>query len=171
MQETIREKILQQIKSNLQKITTANGYNSKIGSYVIRGQAVGPISSLPATIIQALPDEQPERKYDIDSLLMPVIITGNALYDINSDYETEKDGIASLAEAILGDIRYAMGQAIAGEFISYCDDIMYAGGGIEDFPDLKEGELAIQAIARYDIKYATLRNDPYNQEIETLETI
>jgi len=135
---------------------------------VIRGQAVGPISALPATILQALPDEQTEQQYDNDIAIMPVIITGNMQYDINSDYETEKDGIASLAEAILGDIKYNMGEAISGEFISYCDKIFYSGGGVEQYPDLKEGELAIQVITRYEITYATKHNNPYEQYTETL---
>ncbi len=155
MQETIREKILKQIKSNLQEIRTANHYNTEIGTTVIRGQALGPISTLPAIMLQALPDEQIEHEYGNEKMIMPVIITGNMLYTITSGYEAEKDVIAQLAEAILGDIRAAMGQAIEGQFISYTDHIGYAGGGVEEYPDLKEGELAVQVITRYEIKYST----------------
>ena len=161
--ETIREKILKQIKASLEQISVANHYNTDLGNYVIRGQAVGPISALPATIIQAMPDEQTEFEHGSEKNIMPVLITGNMEYVLLTDYETEKDGIAQLAEMILGDIKLAIGNALLHENIKYIDAMSYQGGGAESYPDLKEGELAVQVIIRYDVKYSTKVYNPYEQ--------
>lgn len=154
--ETVRERIIQAIQRNLQEIRVSSGYNSDCGKLVLRASLALPVEKLPAVGFTPQPDEPREKKYGHDLLTMPVTITASALYRDDPDIENQAEEISRLGEAILGDVRQAMGLNI--EPGKRAD---YQGGGIEDYPEIREGEKAVQVTVLYHVEYETEINDPY----------
>lgn len=99
--KTIREQILELIKTELAKITTANGYNTNIGLNVVRGRYDLFPAELPALVMIANQDTAEERLgHDVKSI--PLVIAGfKVCQNAATDYS---DRVARDAEAILGDI-------------------------------------------------------------------
>lgn len=98
---TIREQILQLIKTELAKILTSNGYHTNIGLHTIRGRYDLFPSELPAIVMLANQDSvEPKLGHAANSI--PLIIEGFKTYpNAVSDYS---DNAAHAAEAVLGDI-------------------------------------------------------------------
>ena len=98
---TIREQILQLIKTELAKITTANGYHTNIGLHTIRGRYDLFPSELPAVVMIANQDTAEQHLgHSVNSI--PLLVEGFQTFpNAASDYS---DRAARAAEAILGDI-------------------------------------------------------------------
>lgn len=99
---TIREQILQSIKTELAKITTTNGYFTNIGLHTVRGRYDLMPAELPAVVMIANQDTITSR-VDHEVHELPLVIAGH-IESPNSmlDYS---DRAAHNAEAILGDIQ------------------------------------------------------------------
>jgi len=157
MADTIREKIINNIVGNLQQIKIINDYNTDIGLQVFRGESFINTSILSACFVIPEQDEKEEQQeYGADRLIMPVSIIGIAKYTYSTSKTTESDNISKLGEKILGDIRLSMGLCV-----DYTDEIIYVSGGIQDYPDSRQGEISVQVNCTYQIKYKTLKNNPY----------
>lgn len=98
---TIREQILQLIKTELAKILTSNGYHTNIGLHTVRGRYDLFPSELPAVVMIANQDSaEPRLAHNINSI--PLTVEGFKTYpNAVDDYS---DRAAHDAEAILGDI-------------------------------------------------------------------
>ena len=99
--KTIREQILELIKTELGKITITNGYYTNIGQNPVRGRYDTFPSELPAVIMIANQDTaEPKLGHGTNS--MPLLIEGFSTYpNAAADYS---DRAAREAEKILGDI-------------------------------------------------------------------
>lgn len=99
---TIRETILQLIKAELAKITTANGYHTNIGLNPVRGRYDLFPTELPAVVMVADQDSaEPHLGHGVHSI--PLIIAGFATFP--TAYTDYSDRAARAAEAIMGDIQ------------------------------------------------------------------
>lgn len=98
---TIREQILKLIKTELTKITTANGYYTNIGLHTVRGRYDIAPAELPATVMLANQDT-------VTSLLgheiheIPLVVAGFRRFPNSILGYSER--MAHDAEAVLGDI-------------------------------------------------------------------
>lgn len=160
MADTIREIILAAIKSNLENIQIANGYNSECGDLVIRGEMIGDIDRIPAVTMFAGIESGERNSYGNDSLRLPVELAAYDFFTQSDDWETQQDNIAKKAEQLLGDLRKSMGQSIAGANV---EDVVYREGGVENPADIFDGEIAVKVNATFEVVYNTELNDPYNQ--------
>jgi hypothetical protein len=157
--DTIRELIIDNIVSNLENITSANGYNTDAGNLVVRSREIGDISELPGIALNARPDEQADNKqYGYDTLIMPVDIIIADSYAFASGHKANKLAVSEKGEQILGDIRKAMGQTVA-----LAEIVTYQNGGIEEYPLERENAFKVVVNATFNIQYETVKNDPYNQ--------
>jgi hypothetical protein len=98
---TIREQILQLIKTELARITTANGYHTNIGLHTVRGRYDLFPSELPAVMMIANQDTA-EPRLGHSVLSIPLIVEGFQTFP--NAYTDYSDRAARAAEAILGDI-------------------------------------------------------------------
>lgn len=144
MAATIREQIIEDIKTQLETLTSS-GYG-----YAYRGRTWFAHSDLPAMAL--LPGiETAERMYGQQRCTMPVMVHA---IQVSGDNEP-----SVLAEAILGDLIHCL---IGGmDNIGNIDDIRYIGGGVEDWPSEDEQALVVQI--NLEVDYTTNLGDPYNQ--------
>jgi len=150
MTDTIRELILRDVVTQLQKITTANGYNTDCGNNVARAKMEFPLAELPATSL--IPgDESAQKEYG--EQLHTMSLEAHALHKRGSL------DISVLAEQILGDLITCL---VGGQRnISRIDSLSYAGGGVEDWPGPEDQALSVRI--GIEIGYTTVIGDPYNQ--------
>jgi len=143
MADSIREQIIQDIVTQL---GTLSGYGD-----VHRGLIYFESGDLPA--IAVLPGvETAEKKYGEQFCVMPVAV--HAIQVIGSGNNPSVVGEVALADLI--------DNLIGGrDNIDKVNNITYAGGGIEDYPD--ENEQAIVINVNIDVEYCTNLGDPFTQ--------
>ena len=157
MADTIRELILQGIVSKLSLIRVTSGYNTDIGTNVIRADEIGLDAQLSGVTVAA-GVESAELCHRKEKIKMPVEIVAWSTYPAASTHMAQALAISQHAEKLLGDIRKAM----AGT-LDRADSVQYYLGGIEDYPDPRKGEKAIIVKTEYHVHYKTGVGDPYNQ--------
>lgn len=153
MTDTIKEKIIASIETALADIRTANGYSTEAGVFVKRGVRITDKDQTPALSIIPLPEVNvpvPGR----NKLTMRCRIDGVMKY-------TGKNP-SVVAELLLGDLIYRMtNRSLTAVHGGYADGILYAEGGVEEYPD--PGQYSIAVYATFEISYKTNLGDPYNQ--------
>ncbi|EIJ41062.1 hypothetical protein BegalDRAFT_0139 [Beggiatoa alba B18LD] len=151
--KTIREQIIQRIMSQLETITSINGYENTIGSgHVYRQEAVIKQASPPAAAVWELEEERKRNAYGGTVRILKVRVEAI----VNAPVDKHP---ASVSNALLGDIEKAL--IIADTSLdSLIDDIQDIAAEIAHFPHDKS--LAGAAID-FEIKYTTEWGDPYSQ--------
>lgn len=158
---TIRELIILDFMSRLADITTAGGYNTNIGSKVIRARKKLAPAELPAVV--AIPGtEKAESQYGYSKCQMEMRIEGVALFGSTDP--------SVMSEKILGDLKkciLAPYNALTSPHTGwsrspdYIDSILYTGGGVEEYPD--DDQITAGAYAIFEVGYTTKLDDPYSQ--------
>lgn len=155
MADTIREKIIQKMVTRAAAITVAGGYNTGMGSNVLRAVHEVDPENLPAVIIWPL-EEASSPSYGQDNPEMIVDIEGMALHGSTNP--------SVFGEKMLGDLRkcFTDPASVATYFSGVTvDEIVYAGGGISSYP--KGDDLVTGAKISLKIKYFTMLGNPYSQ--------
>ncbi|ALG68087.1 hypothetical protein [Beggiatoa leptomitoformis] len=150
---TIREQIIQRILTQLETISTANGYENTIGlGNVYRQEAVIKQANPPAAAVWELEEERKRNAYGGTVRVLKVRI--EAIVSAPVDKHP-----AMVSNALLGDIEKAL--IIADVSLDILiDDIQDVAAEIAHFPQNKG--LAGAAID-FEIKYTTEWGDPYSQ--------
>jgi len=154
MPDTKRETIAQEVVALLELITGAS-FDPPIGDNVIRSDFVGLDVNMPGIAV-ALGVEEVTRIYRKEEIKLPVIITASAPYDTSADRVAQAEIISKQAETMLGYVRAAM----VGPW-STPEACHYARGGIEDYPDPRQGATAVVVLLEYHFTYKTGLHDPY----------
>lgn len=141
MAETIRELIIQDIKTQLAILSDYTVY---------RGITQFQNEDLP--VIAMWPEvEDSERQYGIQKATMPVNISAIKIVgDVNPSV---------LGEQMLGNLITCI---VGGRSnVSKIEDLRYTGGGVENYPEAEEQTIMVQC--NIEVDYETLIGDPYNQ--------
>lgn len=154
MADTIRELIIQEIAANLGTLT-GGSYDPPIGGTVIRADRFGLDSNIPG-IALAAGVEEVTRIYRKAEMKMPVILTASAPYILSGDRVLQADIISTQAETMLGYLRAAMGLPVAN-----AEAVQYSQGGLEEYPDPRNGDTTVMVTAAFFITYKTGIGDPY----------
>lgn len=151
--DTIRESIIQSIITGLEGIRTASGYNVDSGQNVIRARTFNDKDNLPAIGVFPLPETNaPIPGKNV--LEMPVRLEASAKFGSTN--------ASVFAEAILGDLIKRMTDPSLSDIAGgYADSVQYAEGGVDDYP--KAGQYTIGVYAIFNVKYKTLKGNPYTQ--------
>jgi len=160
MADTIREKIISGIATNLATITTGNGYNTDIGNHVQRSAKFGNTGNLDGVILTPGDDTPGLPVHRKDSLVMEVILIGGAAFDYLTTRPGWTESASKKQEQLIGDLRAIMGEDIAGVTVK---GVQYTGGGPREMPELREGEMFAVVQLTFDIRYQTNIHDPYTQ--------
>jgi hypothetical protein len=151
MADTIRELIIQDLVTQLESLTIANGYNTSVGKIVQRGLIPVDMTQETAAVFIQPGVESAEREYGDQVLTMPVQI--DAVHSLGSN------NASVLGEQILGDLISCL---IGGrENIDRIESLTYSSGGIEDYPTKEDQLLWVQM--SLEITYITVIGDPYTQ--------
>ncbi|SEM75186.1 hypothetical protein SAMN04489760_14216 [Syntrophus gentianae] len=161
MSDTIRETIIKDFMARLAVITTANGYNTDIGTTVLRAQkTVGP-EDLPCCVVWPQ-QENSVPSYGENDCTMPIRIEGLA--------EFWSSNPSAISEQILGDLKKCIFQPAntssrtpSGWTRSpdYIDSLAYSGGGTDSYPE--EGQKTVGASLLVEVGYTERIGDPYSQ--------
>jgi len=162
MADTIREQIIQDLKAQVEKINTENGYNTNIGSLVVRGLALEEVTieDTPAFSFLFPGAETTEKEMGVYLITMPVEIDAvHTLWTTDTDGNLTSYNASVLGEQILGDLI----QGVIGNRSSVikADEIAYTGGGIEDYPGPEDQVLWVRTA--FDVRFAITIGDPYSQ--------
>jgi hypothetical protein len=154
MADTIRELILQDLATQAATIRTSGGYNTEVGANVFRGKMefASPASDLPAVSILPEPD-QAEKRYGKQDCVMPINVHALQFYGSND--------VSRLAEATLGDLISCLVGGRAAYTSATVDEVVYTGGGAEEYPAGDEQVLHVRC--SLEISYKTVLGDPYSQ--------
>lgn len=154
MSDTIREKIISAVETQLATITIVGGYNTDCGENVQRATPDIASEDMPACNVIPRPDEQTSREYGRQVAVMPIEIQALQVHG--------EDNCSEVGEAALGDlIKCVMATAKSGTGKPTIDDIEYGGGGIEEYPEAQDPHTIVQAVFRF--RYSTLIGNPYQQ--------
>lgn len=153
--ETIRERIILALMSNLAGITSANGYNTNIGANVQRVKSGLTDGELPSLIIWPQVEET-VKIHGKSKITMPVKIEGISRF-------TKLENPSVVSELMLGDIRKMMEMQGSGNSVTdgLSDSIQYSSGGSDEYPEPGNDRVGVYAI--YNIEYKTLAGNPYSQ--------
>ena len=151
MADTIRELIIQDLVTQLESLTVANGYNTSVGQIVQRGLIPVDMTQQAAAVFVQPGVESAEREYGDQVLTMPVQI--DAVHSLGSN------NASVLGEQVLGDLLSCL---IGGrENIDRIESLVYSSGGTEDYPTKEDQLLWVQM--SLEITYITVIGDPYTQ--------
>lgn len=165
--DTIREIIIKSFLTRMAVITTANGYNTNIGSEVLRAEKNIDPRDLPACDLWP-GTEKGENRYGQTACTMQMKIEGIVKRPkIGNPPALENASITS--EKILGDLKKCIlsrynattSPPTGWNRSAYIDDIVYTGGGTDEYPD--EGMQTAGAYITVDVTYTTKIDDPYTQ--------
>ena len=148
MADTIREQIIKAMVTQLESAT----FETLLGATIYRGQLLfqTEIEALPIVAVIPREEEAGVTQYGSAIMLMPVVV--GAILAIEGENPSE------LAEAVHGElIAHAMGLSSA-----LFQDMVYVGGGIEQYPD-QLGQPLISVSITINIEYLADIGDPYNQ--------
>lgn len=98
---SIREQIIQKLLVGLAGIRMANGYNTECGANVQRVQRIFDTGELPAIDVWPHPDEA-SKEYGNNALIMPVRISGLALFEAENPSVISEQILADLIECMMG---------------------------------------------------------------------
>lgn len=96
MADTIRERIIQSIAARLAVISVANGYNTGMGTNVLRARRNPGPHELPCAVVWPQPETAQRRVGGRVTLSMPVRVEGIAAYGVSTP--------SVVAEKIMGDL-------------------------------------------------------------------
>ncbi len=148
--KTIREKIIERIISQLEGITTANGYHHEIGpGHVYRQESVVDNGDIPAASVWELSEKRERNSYGGTVRILTIKV--EAIVQVNEDQLP-----ATISNELLGDIETAliMGNTTLDELV---DDIQDVAAEITHLQPEKNAGASID----FDIKYTTEWGDPY----------
>ena len=152
MTTTIRAQIIDNVVSYLEVVRTAGGYNTEIGRRVERARKDMDPDELEAIVVWPNP-ETVVQQGGKNLCTFPLRLEG--LMDFGSR-EAQV-----VAEEILGDLIRAMTNTAANPTGSLANQLKYAAGGTEEYPE--PGQSLIGASAVFNIEYKTKIGDPYTQ--------
>lgn len=155
MSVTVRERIIRAVGARLAGVTIANGYATDIGGNVHRAVRHHDPGGLPAAVIWPQPEEVTRKVGGKVHLKLPIRVEGLA------EYGAANPSVVS--ERILGDLVRIMTSraSIAAVTAGLADDVEYAGGGTDEYPD--EETQTVGASALFHITYRILSGDPFEQ--------
>ena len=153
--DTIRERIIKAVIAKLAGATLSNDYATNIGANVNRAVKHHDPDDLPACVVWPQAEEVTRKVGGKVHLTMPVRIEGIAAYGSANP--------SVVAERILGDLIKIMTDrtTIATTTNSLGDDVEYAMGGTDEYPD--EETKTVGASALFNISYRILSGNPYSQ--------
>ena len=150
MAKSIREQIIDALRTRAATILTAGGYNINMGANVQwAGNSIDP-EDLPAVVVWPRM-ETVTREYGDTLAVMPVRIEALALIGSGTPGQLVEQMLADLISAFDG------GAAIS----SYIEDCKYTGGGAEEYPEA--GAQAVAVMIELEITYRTAAGNPYSQ--------
>ena len=161
--DSIRERIIQELKFVGGKLTIAEGFNSDCGSDVKRGRVKWEENDSPCMSIFPGMEESSRTSYGYDSHVMPV------QFDVLETYaalvaEHGVEAASVMGERVLADlkemVRRSRGALTAGD-PALVQNIQYTGGGIQEYPELSKKTIGVTAT--FSVTYETKSGDPYNQ--------
>jgi hypothetical protein len=168
MTDTIREIIIQDFVARLAVITVVNGYNTNIGSTVLRARKKVDVDELPCSVVIPGIEKVAEHNGGYDKFIMPMRLEG-LLEIVKTGSPAEWDDPSVVSEKILGDLKKCiltpenlLTSPVSGWSRSpdYISGIVYTEGGPSDGG---EDETTAGSFAMFDVAYWTKRNDPYSQ--------
>ena len=118
---SIREEIIQANMTALAGIRTANGYNTDCGANVERVRQVFDPDDLPAVDVWPQPDEL-SKEYGKNVLVMPVRISGLALFGAENPSVVSEKILADLIECMLG-ITWSLPFTSGGTYVVQVGDV------------------------------------------------
>jgi hypothetical protein len=118
---SIREQIIQKIISGLPDILAANGYGTECGSNVQRVRRIFDPGELPAIDVWPHPDEA-AKEYGNTVLIMPVRISGLALFESENPSVVSERILADLIEAMTG-ITWTLPFTSGGPYVIRVGDV------------------------------------------------
>ena len=147
MTDTIREKVILGIIANLE----AGTYVELHGAQVFRGRQLFDPDTEDLPLIAVLPRmEDAERtQYGATRCRMPV--------DVSCLVRIGAANVSILAEAALGELIKAALASLPAD----ADDMIYTGGGVEQYPDLL-GQVVLMVGITIRVEYQFNSGDPYN---------
>jgi len=150
MAKSIREQIIDALRTRAANIRTSGGYNIDMGANV--QWAVGSVDpeDLPAVVVWPRM-ETATREYGDTLAVMPVRIEALTLIGSGTPGQLVEQMLADLITAFDG------GSAIS----SYIEVCKYTGGGAEEYPE--PGAMAAAAMIELEITYRTAAGNPYSQ--------
>jgi hypothetical protein len=158
--DTIREIIIQDFIARLAVITAANGYNTDIGATVLRAQKGVDPDELPVCDVWPQP-EKSENKYGQSACTMSLKIEGVVKFLAENPSVVAEKILGDLKKCILSQYNATTSPPAGWNRSSYIDDIVYTGGGTDEYPD--EGSVSVGAYINVDVTYTTKLDDPYSQ--------
>ena len=153
MADSIRERIILAVMDHLATWTTANGYNISCGDNVYRARHFWEISDAPAASIWP-GTESNEPGYSQHYNTMPLRIEALTTY-------TTSQNPSVLSELMLADMKLLMGQKRSDTVDELADSVIYAEGGVDDYPD--SSQTVIGCYTTFNIAYWENKNNPYSQ--------
>ncbi|MDY0164294.1 hypothetical protein [Desulfobotulus sp.] len=159
MTQSIRHKILDDLRAVCSQIRTAEGYSSDIGANIVLADGKRTLDQLPALWISPGTEAAERTAYGEDSITLPVTLRAGLRYVLDSDPTIQETALSAMAEGVLADLRTVL-DVLAG-VCDLADDILYKSGGVEDWPEWGQGEAALTVTLSAEIRYRTSRNNPY----------
>lgn len=148
--DTVREKILDNIKATLDGILIANGYDNDIASVQRWKQNGNDLKDVPAIIVKAGPEQNIDNRFPLVTRKMTVFLDLWIRESEGSATDTDEK-----LNSLLGDLQRAMKQDITrGGFA--VDSLI---GSIVPF-EIVEGEPHAGLILEFEIHYRTRQDDP-----------
>jgi len=133
MGDTVREKIMEDIKTTLEGISKANGYNNDIASIQRWRQGGNPRLNVPCIVINAGPEE----KDPVPNPLTTCRLTVNIDVWIRHDEDDVPGSTDTILNSLLGDVEKAL------------------------MVDIKRGDYAVDTIIQRNIPFETAEGEPY----------
>ncbi|HET56889.1 MAG TPA: hypothetical protein ENN35_00420 [Deltaproteobacteria bacterium] len=119
---SIREQIIQKLLIGLAEIRQASGYNTECGANVQRVRQIFDPGELPAIDVWPHPDEA-AKEYGNTVLIMPVRISGLALFESENPSVVSERILADLIEAMTG-ITWTLPFSSGGPYVIQIGDII-----------------------------------------------
>jgi len=154
MADSIRERIIQECEYQLTQLTTANGYNTNAGAKQERARVSWEENDAPCMSIFPQSESAERTQYRTEKMTMPFKI------DIVDTYATT-DTASKHGERVLADLRESMNKILKNPAGTLADDVVYASGGVQDFPE--HSKRVVGVTATFNVIYQTKIGDPYKQ--------
>ena len=153
MADSIREKIITKLITEVSNILQVNSYQTDIGQNVFR--AYRPGLSKPSIIVNPQPETVQRTGYKMDAHSFPIRFEGFATFD------EDIDGASVIGERIYSDIVqciFAVSWTGTGVEISRT---LWAEGGIAEYPQPRDEYVGAYALINF--VFDTVIGDPFNQ--------
>jgi hypothetical protein len=167
MSDTIRETTIKDFLTRGAVITTANGYNTNIGSNVLRAQKTVDPNDLPVCDLWPGTEKGEDIYGQTDCKMQMKIegivkrpLVGSPLAMENASITSEQI-LCDLKKCFLAQYDATTSPPTGWNRSAYIDSIIFTGGGTDEYPD--EGMQTAGAYITVDVTYHTKNDDPYAQ--------